>query len=113
MLLLLAQIANAKSQAYVAIERAEQALLRFKAVDDSVGQGSALSVLGNAYIRLGKFQDASRSFEGALELAHRVGDRRAEMHALTGLGNAMVVPGDFARAEKVYDRGARNCTRPG
>jgi tetratricopeptide (TPR) repeat protein len=54
--------------------------------DDRGAQGSALTLLGSAYRRLGRYQAALEQYEQALSIYRELGDRAGVATALRGIG---------------------------
>ena len=65
------------------IEYHEQQLSIAKEVGDRAGQGDAYANLGNAYYRLGQFQQAIEYHKQDLCIAIEVGDRAGQGRALS------------------------------
>ena len=80
------------------IEDLEKRLLIAKEVSDRIGEGTAYRNLGNAYYRLGKFQEAIDYHIKCLSIAKEVGDRDGEGTAYGNLGNAYCSLGKFQEA---------------
>ena len=69
-----------------------------KEVGDRAGEGLAFGNLGDAYLRLGDFKQAIKSFEKHLNIAKEVGDKTGEGNAHGNLGNAYSILGDVKQA---------------
>ena len=64
----------------------------------------AIKFLGVICIQVGDFECATRNFEAAAALVHKIGHRREEALLLHNLGVTAGDLGDFARAVRYYDR---------
>ncbi|MEU7427487.1 BTAD domain-containing putative transcriptional regulator [Streptomyces sp. NPDC040750] len=78
---------------------AEDAVDRFRALDDPHGESLALNVLGNIRRGHGDLDGARTCLDAALALRRRLGDRREEGVTLGCLGLLRLAGGDTAGAE--------------
>lgn len=68
---------------------------------------------GNLYFALGNAQACNEQHEAALQLARRSGDAACEARALSGLGDAQVVPGRMLTALEYFRQCVDICRREG
>lgn len=88
-----------QGQARVAVDDyLTRALVAFKRGRDLYGEAEAVNALGVGYGRLGQTGDAVEQFRKAIELRHRLGNRRGEATSLRNLANKLSLGGDFAGA---------------
>ena len=78
--------ANESAAHDAALATAQRCAALFAELGDPGGEGTALTVLGNAQKALGRYADAERTHTASLELARAAGDRRRETIALNNLG---------------------------
>ncbi len=82
----------------------EIALAAARRLQDRVGEGAALSNLGNAYRNLGETRSAIQLLEQALVIDREIGDRRGEGVDLGNLGNAYFTLDETHRAIQFYEQ---------
>ena len=70
------------------VERTLEALAIAREIGDRVCEGSALQVLADAHVELGKPEDAERFAEESLAIARALDDPRLEAFAVRSLGSA-------------------------
>jgi tetratricopeptide (TPR) repeat protein len=81
---------------------AREALESARLLDDIPAEAMNLIRLGNAYARVGRYQEAKEVSETALELYREIGDKAGEGAALNSLGACHQTLGDTASAEQCY-----------
>jgi tetratricopeptide (TPR) repeat protein len=86
--------ANEAGDHELAIERAQRSAVLFDRLGDPLGRASALTVAGNAYKALGRYEAAQSAHVASLELARAAGDPRRITIALNNLGTLAHDGGD-------------------
>jgi len=105
LLLEAATIHDALSEFDAAHERAEQALERYRAMDDPRGVAAALGVIADGLETQGRIGEALRiRTEEQMPVLLRLGDKQAEGKALNKLGKTYAALGDFAHASDCHDQ---------
>ena len=103
-LTVLTDIRQVTGDAAGAIESAEAALERWRALGDDRGAADALRSRGRIYMFLGELEAADRDFSDALHAFREAGDRRGEAWALQNLATIAFFRSDSERAEDRLDR---------
>jgi class 3 adenylate cyclase/tetratricopeptide (TPR) repeat protein len=103
-LTVLTDIRQMSGDAAGAIETAEAALERWRALGDDRGAADALRSRGRIFMFLGELEAADRDFSEALEAFRDSGDRRGEAWALQNLASIAFFRSDSERAEDRLDR---------
>ncbi|AVT33737.1 hypothetical protein C6361_34715 [Plantactinospora sp. BC1] len=80
---------------------------------DPVGEARALTNLGTAHVRLGRYGPAATHFRRALHLFREVGDRVGQARALTSLGVVEQRLGNYQMAIEHYERALVVCRQVG
>jgi len=62
----------------------------------------ALNSCGNFACQLGRYDEATRHYEGSLAIRRELGDQRGIAATLNNLGNAYLYQGDYERAEPFF-----------
>ncbi len=94
--------ANESAAHEAALETAQRCRELFAELADLSGQGTALTVIGNAQKALGRYPEAQRSHAESLDLARAAGDRRRETIALNNLGTLAHDRGAYETAVEHY-----------
>ncbi len=87
-----------------ALPLADRGLAIAREVGDTLSESRALSVRGLVLQRLGRREDARRSYRSALALAVKLGNRREVTSGIHSLAKLAVEEGDAALASKLLDR---------
>jgi len=95
------------SQFKEALQSWQQSLSRYREIRDRKGEGYSLGSLGNAYNRLGEYQQAINYLILSVEITQKIGDRNGEGHSLGNLGNVYDSLGDYQRAIDYYQQSLR------
>ncbi|HKD15335.1 MAG TPA: CHAT domain-containing protein [Candidatus Angelobacter sp.] len=69
--------------------------------------------LGNGWVSMGDYLNATASFQLAQRIAERLGDKGATWKALYGLGHGDLVQGNVAEADEDYRKSLAICQEPG
>src|SRR5262249_33154028 len=87
-----------------AIEKFQESLPFWRALNDAVGEATSLYRIGQVYIYLGEKQKALDFCNQALPLTQAAGDRKGEAYALALIGNVYNLFGDKKKALEFYDQ---------
>jgi tetratricopeptide (TPR) repeat protein len=90
-------------------DRAGQAVLLYRAINDRRGELRALNVLGVSSQRLGDTSQAQSCFDQVLRLCREIGDRRGESVVLRNLGGLKADVNDYAAARSCFEQSAQLC----
>jgi predicted ATPase len=96
-----ALIAERQGDMELCASRCEQALARFRQLDDEGGRAAALSLLGGSYMGSGQYQRAAAPIEEALAIRRRIGDQRGIAVSLSNLGKLRYEEGRFDDAREL------------
>jgi tetratricopeptide (TPR) repeat protein/predicted transcriptional regulator len=98
----LGTVANERGHLERAADRYEDALERYRAVDDRHGESKCLNNLGTlAHVR-GDLEEAERFYLRSQEIDEEIGARRTRANTLTNLGVLAKTRGDPSLAEERY-----------
>jgi tetratricopeptide (TPR) repeat protein len=76
-------------------------------LDNERARGNVLQALGIAYKNLGKFNDALKNYQEALEIRRRLGQKTLVAASLNEIGNVRSLLGETEAALKSYDEALR------
>jgi predicted ATPase len=92
---------------------AQRAILLARSSQDAVMQAAALVNLGQAFWRLGNYDEALRHLEQVLPLAQQPGAAQAQADALRMMGNLTYDRGQYQDAEEYFNRSLEICRQIG
>ena len=105
---LLAEVLKLNQQGAAAaqpmLEKGQQALAIWRELADSYWEGRALHLIGNAYLFVGKYDQARSHYEQALQLYREVKNRIGEGNILINLGNVHYSLGRYEQARTYYEQ---------
>jgi predicted ATPase/DNA-binding XRE family transcriptional regulator len=89
------------------LDRLEQSAQLFRAIDEPWGEAFARSYPGLVQLASGAVSDALATYEDALLIARRSGDRIVTHQILLNMGQAIAIQGAHGRAAQAFSEGLR------
>ena len=81
-----------------ALESVQNALSRYRQLEEPQGEKATLAILGDTYTALGNYPQAIESYQQSLALAKNLSDREGEAEILTHLGYAQLKADQYPEA---------------